>query len=257
MIRRPPRSTLFPYTTLFRSDDQDSFAGAFDLREDVARQHHGPVASELLDQVPRLARLARVEAGGRLVEDERAVLLDYRLGQAYPLAEAAREPADALLASVAEPACTDRVIDTCASPRWRHTAQLAHQRQEAGHAHLVVERRGLRQVADAAAHLLRFREDVEAGHTRRPGRRADVAGEDSHRGGLAGAVRAEEPEHLARGDRERHVLHGRALAVVLGEALDFDQVPAFSLSTSGRSGPGRPPLRTTWRRHCRLARASA
>jgi len=22
MIRRPPRSTLFPYTTLFRSDDQ-------------------------------------------------------------------------------------------------------------------------------------------------------------------------------------------------------------------------------------------
>src|SRR2546422_4427312 len=24
MIRRPPRSTLFPYTTLFRSQDQDS-----------------------------------------------------------------------------------------------------------------------------------------------------------------------------------------------------------------------------------------
>src|SRR5256885_5228486 len=70
MIRRPPRSTLFPYTTLFRSDDQDSFAGCLDLREDVARQHHGPVASELLDQVPRLARLAGVEAGGRLVEGE-------------------------------------------------------------------------------------------------------------------------------------------------------------------------------------------
>src|SRR5689334_24848276 len=25
MIRRPPRSTLFPYTTLFRSQDQDNF----------------------------------------------------------------------------------------------------------------------------------------------------------------------------------------------------------------------------------------
>src|SRR3712207_8027500 len=25
MIRRPPRSTLFPYTTLFRSDDIDAF----------------------------------------------------------------------------------------------------------------------------------------------------------------------------------------------------------------------------------------
>src|SRR3712207_7856170 len=27
MIRRPPRSTLFPYTTLFRSDDPDLLAG--------------------------------------------------------------------------------------------------------------------------------------------------------------------------------------------------------------------------------------
>src|SRR2546430_12621770 len=27
MIRRPPRSTLFPYTTLFRSDDMLVFAG--------------------------------------------------------------------------------------------------------------------------------------------------------------------------------------------------------------------------------------
>src|SRR5438309_7592235 len=26
MIRRPPRSTLFPYTTLFRSDNNDTFS---------------------------------------------------------------------------------------------------------------------------------------------------------------------------------------------------------------------------------------
>src|SRR5687768_18357965 len=42
MIRRPPRSTLFPYTTLFRSDEPE--AGRLvlglplaDLREDVVR----------------------------------------------------------------------------------------------------------------------------------------------------------------------------------------------------------------------------
>src|SRR3712207_9392226 len=28
MIRRPPRSTLFPYTTLFRSDEEDEFTVA-------------------------------------------------------------------------------------------------------------------------------------------------------------------------------------------------------------------------------------
>src|SRR3712207_7297619 len=44
MIRRPPRSTLFPYTTLFRSVGQQlpgqrrrSLAGALDLDDVVAR----------------------------------------------------------------------------------------------------------------------------------------------------------------------------------------------------------------------------
>src|SRR2546429_5233678 len=32
MIRRPPRSTLFPYTTLFRSDGGESLARALALR---------------------------------------------------------------------------------------------------------------------------------------------------------------------------------------------------------------------------------
>src|ERR1051325_11887392 len=35
MIRRPPRSTLFPYTTLFRSDRQD-LAGRHDRRSCIA-----------------------------------------------------------------------------------------------------------------------------------------------------------------------------------------------------------------------------
>src|SRR5258708_10756210 len=45
MIRRPPRSTLFPYTTLFRSDEKQSifsFQGAapheFDLRRRALRK---------------------------------------------------------------------------------------------------------------------------------------------------------------------------------------------------------------------------
>src|SRR3712207_8169655 len=35
MIRRPPRSTLFPYTTLFRSPDQRLFGGEPALRREV------------------------------------------------------------------------------------------------------------------------------------------------------------------------------------------------------------------------------
>src|SRR5256885_10932859 len=38
MIRRPPRSTLFPYTTLFRSDVSEAAGGA----GGAAGEHRGP-----------------------------------------------------------------------------------------------------------------------------------------------------------------------------------------------------------------------
>src|SRR3712207_7631561 len=55
MIRRPPRSTLFPYTTLFRSDDEDGLvavavrggAGVGELRLLVAADRLG-VDAEVL-----------------------------------------------------------------------------------------------------------------------------------------------------------------------------------------------------------------
>src|SRR2546422_1531558 len=45
MIRRPPRSTLFPYTTLFRSPLRD----ARRAREADARQPHDPEPGRVLD----------------------------------------------------------------------------------------------------------------------------------------------------------------------------------------------------------------
>src|SRR5258708_31818645 len=40
MIRRPPRSTLFPYTTLFQSHNDDAWAGAFRLYGEALRVHY-------------------------------------------------------------------------------------------------------------------------------------------------------------------------------------------------------------------------
>src|SRR5690242_21502584 len=42
MIRRPPRSTLFPYTTLFRSEEQGRVQGAASAVESLGRTV-GPV----------------------------------------------------------------------------------------------------------------------------------------------------------------------------------------------------------------------
>src|SRR5258708_26422287 len=46
MIRRPPRSTLFPYTTLFRSLGFTLNAGFVELERRLLRWHRGAQASE-------------------------------------------------------------------------------------------------------------------------------------------------------------------------------------------------------------------
>src|SRR2546428_10306960 len=46
MIRRPPRSTLFPYTTLFRSLDRALYAGDDTTDLDASRSSRGPSRSE-------------------------------------------------------------------------------------------------------------------------------------------------------------------------------------------------------------------
>src|SRR2546430_11616871 len=47
MIRRPPRSTLFPYTTLFRSDKYDDGTGNWD---DYTRLLNRTIAARVTDR---------------------------------------------------------------------------------------------------------------------------------------------------------------------------------------------------------------
>src|SRR3712207_8326358 len=56
MIRRPPRSTLFPYTTLFRSDDPDR------MRETAARDGLHPLENGV--------DVDRLTLGGPLVAED-------------------------------------------------------------------------------------------------------------------------------------------------------------------------------------------
>src|SRR3712207_7050487 len=53
MIRRPPRSTLFPYTTLFRSL-LDLVGGALDLAEAAEQETADPAEAALLAELARL-----------------------------------------------------------------------------------------------------------------------------------------------------------------------------------------------------------
>src|SRR3712207_9050159 len=65
MIRRPPRSTLFPYTTLFRSVDKPPVLVARDLRLEVPERvrHDGMVETALDERAVREAARELKRAG--------------------------------------------------------------------------------------------------------------------------------------------------------------------------------------------------
>src|SRR3989449_11510505 len=75
MIRRPPRSTLFPYTTLFRSPGLDLREGPVRLRLSPApRSPHEAADPQGLGEGAGslgLARPQRCESPGRAVADHR------------------------------------------------------------------------------------------------------------------------------------------------------------------------------------------
>src|SRR3712207_7384108 len=62
MIRRPPRSTLFPYTTLFRSQPTSQEARLLARTEVVGLQIDRLIAAILLEQRPDVGRVLAAAA---------------------------------------------------------------------------------------------------------------------------------------------------------------------------------------------------
>src|SRR2546422_11170252 len=76
MIRRPPRSTLFPYTTLFRSRDED------DRGHDLECEHHAETRVLLADLAEHKLRAGIREAQD--LRDDRAEPAENRLPERQP-----------------------------------------------------------------------------------------------------------------------------------------------------------------------------
>src|SRR5258707_4447372 len=82
MIRRPPRSTLFPYTTLFRSRVDRAGERDPDVHRRADRERPGrvrPAAGRLADHLrpaERLQRVAEVLAAGKGPLDRKSTRLN-------------------------------------------------------------------------------------------------------------------------------------------------------------------------------------
>ena len=122
------------------------------------------VAGELLDQLTRLDDLLRIEAGGRLVEDQDVRVVDERLRQADALPVAFRELRAQPIRHVGHAGPLHHGLHPLRSIGGRDAFDFGHKGQVFENAHVGVERRRLGQVAGAALGLDRLVEDVEPGH---------------------------------------------------------------------------------------------
>src|SRR3989449_6586065 len=79
MIRRPPRSTLFPYTTLFRSPNS-SFEAGYELTEELLNRRRAFTALVAYDDMTALGALrALAKARVRVRSEEHTSELQSRL----------------------------------------------------------------------------------------------------------------------------------------------------------------------------------
>ncbi len=206
-------------------DDQHLVADRLDLREDVGADDHGVVLPQVLDQRPHFDDLGRVQAHGRLVQDDDLRVADQGLGDAHPLAVALGQVLDQLLADLLDVGLLDGPLDLRLHVPAAQALGPGHEMQVFIDRLLHVQGRPLRQVAHQALGLPGLLKNVVAADLHLAGRGGQTSGHDVHGGGFSRAVWPQESVYLSRCDGEGQIGHGLKGAVSLRQVLYFNQVP--------------------------------
>ena len=180
-------------------------------------------AAQVPDQRPDLDHLGRVQAHGRLVQNDDLRAAHQGARQPHPLFVALGQVADKPSAHALQPGAGHGLFHLACALGTAHALQLCGKAQIFLHRHIRIERRLLRQIADAGPRLSRLLQHIVAvdGHGAAGG--GNVPGEDVHRGGFARAVGAEQAVNHALLHEKAQVVHRQVAAIPLGEMLYFDQ----------------------------------
>ena len=150
--------------------DDHALTDRLDLGKDVRRQDHRARlafarARQIADQRADLADLDRVEADGRLVEDQHRRIVHDRLGESDALAIALRERADHAATHVRETAAFERAVDRSAPLRGAARPSASRRSRDS-------PRRSSRDRAAGSRAGIRWRAARRAGRRRCRGRRS-------------------------------------------------------------------------------------
>ena len=176
------------------------------------------LVGQALDLLPHFGAHLGVEAGRRLVQEEHLRPVHERGGDVEPPLHPARVVAGDPLGRFRQAELLEQLVDPLPELAPVDRADQSLQAQVLAPVQVDVDARGLPDDADRLAHLPRLRDRVEAGHTYTPGGGEGERGRDLDRRRLAGAVRPEQPEDRAGGNREVDAVEGANAALV-----DLDQ----------------------------------
>src|SRR6185437_5825618 len=197
---------------------------SLDLPQQVRGDHDGDaeLPADPGDQVEHRPPAARVEAGGRLVEQQQPRVTDQRLGQLDPLLHPGRIGADQPVPLLVQPDMAQGLGGPLFGRRSResgHPAQVGH---ELGAGDVGRQAVVLGHVAGEGADPFRVYRGVAAEHARPAVGGRDQAQQDLDQCGLAGAVRADQPRDPGREHGREPVQGGHAARVPLGQRLGLD-----------------------------------
>ncbi len=195
-------------------------------------QEHRAIARQLAEQSAQAAHLYRIEAAGRLVEDQHRRIGQQRIGQADPLAVAPGQLADQPAPLGGEAAGVDDGVDARAHVAARHALGAGAKGEQLADAHVRPQRRRLGEISDPRDRIGPLALEIEAVDARAPLVGIEKACENAHGRGLTGAVRADEADHLATLDGERDSPQHAAACEAFAKADDLDH-PAM-MTARGR-----------------------
>jgi hypothetical protein len=140
--------------------------------------------------------------------------------EADALAEALGQLADRAVEHGLEARGRDRVVDRRLARRARQLSQPSHEVQVFRDQHLRVERVVLGEVPKAALGIAASLLERHAVEPNGPGVGLEELGDHPHGGGLPGAVRPEEADHLPAIHLEGQLVHGRDAAEPFGHPVE-------------------------------------
>ena len=180
------------------AQDGDAVGELLGLVEVVRREEDGLAErAERADHLPRRAARLRVEAGGRLVEEDEVGVADERDAEVEPPLLAARERLDPRARLLLEPDERDHLVDVP-----RRAVVAGEDRVRLAHGEVRPELGLLQDDADPLAEVRPRPLGIVSEHAHLAGVALAVALEDLDGRRLAGAVRPEEAEDLSLLDRE-------------------------------------------------------